>query len=60
MIAFIVCMAWVRPLTAVSRASLIWRTISTALVPDFGSVLACPLSTARGAVSASSGSLLPF
>jgi len=34
-------------LTAVSRATLIWRIISTALVPDFGSALACPLSTAR-------------
>src|SRR4051812_38223 len=60
MIAFSVTMAWVRPLTAVSRATLRWRIISTVPVPDFGRAVACPPSTARAALSASSGSLLPF
>ena len=55
--AFTVCMAWVRPLTAVSRATLKWRIISTVLVLDFGQ--AWPPNTARAALSASSGSLLP-
>ena len=60
MTAFMVCMAWVRALTAVSRATLRWRIISTTLSPDFGEAVAWPLSTARAALSASTVSLLPF
>ena len=60
MIAFRVCMACVLALTAVSRATLRWRIISTALVPDFGRVVAWPPSTARAAPSASIVSLSPF
>src|SRR3954462_10755346 len=40
MIVLRVTIAWVRLLTAVSRATLRWRIISTELVPDFGAALA--------------------
>ena len=60
MIAFSVCMACVLALTAVPRATLRWRIISTALVPDFGRAVAWPPSTARAALSASTVSLFPF
>src|SRR5829696_1977723 len=59
MMALSVSMAWVLALTAASRAIFKWRIISTEPVPDFGSAVACPPSTARAAASASSGSSLP-
>ncbi len=46
-------------LTAVSRATLIWRTISAAPSADLGTAVASPASTARAAVSASRVSLFP-
>ena len=58
--ALSVCMAWLPAFTAVSRATLRWRIISTALVPDFGNAQAWPARTLRAALSASSASSLPF
>jgi hypothetical protein len=52
-IAFSASMAWVRALTAVSRATLRCLIISTSPVPDLGRAVACPPSTARAAASAS-------
>src|SRR5918994_913590 len=49
MIALSVSMAWVRALTAVSRATLRWRIISARLVPALGRAAAWPPSTARAA-----------
>jgi hypothetical protein len=51
MIAFSASIAWVRAFTAVSRAALRWRIIYTRPVPDFGTAVACPASTARAALS---------
>ena len=46
--------------TAVSRATLSWRTISEAPSAVFGTAVAIPASTARAAVSASIVSFLPW
>ena len=48
MMAFSVTMAWVRALTAVSRATLSWRIISTVPVPDFGRAVAWPAEHGAG------------
>src|SRR4051812_24437549 len=58
MMAFSASMAWVRALTAVSRAILRCRIISTSPVPALGKAVACPPSTARAALSASRWSRL--
>ena len=55
-----VMMAALRAFTAVSRAILIWRTISAAPSAVFGMAVAIPDSTERAAVSASIVSLLPL
>ena len=52
--------AEVRPLRAVSRATLVWRIISTRPSADFGIVVAVPARTARAAASASAVSDLPL
>lgn len=57
--ALSVTMAWVRDLTAVSRAILVWRIISTVPSALFGVAVAVPARTARAAFSASIGSDLP-
>ena len=58
--AFIWLTAWVRALTAESLALLSIRIISVSPSPDLGVALATPARTARAAISASVGSLLPF
>ena len=58
--AFIWLTAWVRALTAEPLVLLSIRIISISPSPDLGVALATPASTARAAISASVGSLLPF
>ena len=55
-----VMIAELRALTAVSRATLIWRTISAAPSALFGTAVAIPASTDRAAISASIVSLFPL
>ena len=52
-------MAWVRALTAEALANLNIRSISTGPSPALAVALARPLSTARAAAWASTGSVLP-
>lgn len=54
-----VTLAWVRNLTVVSRAILVWQIISTVPSAHFGVAVAVPATTARAALSASMGSDLP-